>query len=205
MKEIILVGIDEVGRGPIAGPVTVGIFVCEKNNLNKILKSGPGGLKDSKKLTKIKREVWSKYLHICKKEKLCNFVVVSVSAKEIDKIGINKSIQKSIDSCLNKLNKIYNLKSRAYNILLDGGLKPPVEYKKYKTIIKGDEKEPVIAMASIVAKVKRDQYMVKMSLKYSNYGFEKHMGYGTQMHYKALKDKGLTNLHRKTYLKNILD
>lgn len=200
MKEIILVGVDEVGRGPIAGPVTVGVFVCEKSNIKKIIKSGPSDLKDSKKLTKPKREAWSLYLHSCMKDGLCIFEVVSISAKDIDKNGIQYSIRSAIESGFKKLNIMHD----SY-VLLDGGLKPPTGFTKYETIIKGDEKEPIIAMASIVAKVKRDGFMTQMALKYPDYGFEKHMGYGTTGHYKSLKNKGITPLHRKSYLKRVLD
>jgi ribonuclease HII len=196
----LLVGVDEVGRGPIAGPVTVGVFVCEKGKLNKIVKSGPSDLKDSKKLTKSKREAWSLHLHSCMKDGLCSFEVVSVSSIDIDKKGIQYSIRSAIGAGFKKLNILHD----SY-VLLDGGLRPPDLYTKYQTIIKGDEKEPIIAMASIVAKVKRDGFMTKMALKYPDYGFEKHMGYGTAGHYKALKNKGITPLHRKSYLKRVLD
>lgn len=198
-----LVGVDEVGRGPIAGPVCVGVFLSQKTNINKIIKSGPSDLKDSKKLTKTKREAWLKYLNLCKKENLCDFIVISVSSLEIDKKGINQCIQKAIDTGLKKLLRNCNLLDAT--ILLDGGLNPSLEYKNYKTIIKGDEKEPVIAMASIVAKVTRDNLMTKIATKYPEYGFEKHVGYGTQAHYKAIQNKGITVIHRKTYLKRLFD
>ena len=88
-------------------------------------------------------------------------------------------------------------------VLLDGGLRAPKEYKNQKTIIKGDEKELAIALASIVAKVTRDELMVKLSKKYIGYGLEKHKGYGTAYHYKALKNKGLSPIHRKSFLKKL--
>jgi ribonuclease HII len=86
-------------------------------------------------------------------------------------------------------------------VLLDGGLKAPVEFKNQKTIIKGDEKEMVIALASICAKVLRDRKMNLLAKKYSNYGFEKHKGYGTKGHYEAIKKYGMLSVHRKSFLK----
>ncbi|MDQ5930744.1 MAG: ribonuclease [Bacteroidota bacterium] len=201
---MVLVGIDEVGRGPIAGPVSVGVFVCDKIVLNKLIKNGPTILKDSKKLTKDKREQWFKYIGGCVKLGICNFSVSSVSAKEIDKIGIVKSIQKAMDTSLSKLSSSCKLKAVSCQILLDGSLKAPSQYKNQRTIIKGDEKEPVIAIASIMAKVTRDRYMAIMAKKHPAYGFMGHVGYGTKEHYKAIKQHGITDIHRKTYLKNIL-
>jgi ribonuclease HII len=88
-------------------------------------------------------------------------------------------------------------------ILLDGSLYAPKEFKKQKTIIKGDEKEPAIGLASIVAKVTRDRYMLKMAGKHPLYGFENHVGYGTKKHYLAIKKHGMTDIHRKSFLKRV--
>lgn len=200
----ICIGIDEVGRGPIAGPVTVGVFSCTRQDLVLILKGIDLPLRDSKKLTKDKREQWFKYIKECTKLGLCNFSVSSVSAKQIDTIGIVKCIQKAMDFSLEKIASSCKLKAVSCQLLLDGGLKAPAIYKNQKTIIKGDEKEPIIAIASIMAKVTRDRYMTQMAKKYPKYGFENHVGYGTKEHYKAIKQGGITILHRKTYLKNIL-
>ena len=87
-----------------------------------------------------------------------------------------------------------------FHIFLDGGLKAPVEYVNQKTIIKGDELFPVISLASIVAKVTRDNLMTKHSKEYPEYGFEKHSGYGTKTHYDAIKKYGLTPIHRKSFI-----
>ncbi len=200
-----LVGVDEVGRGPIAGPVCVGVFVATEQNLLKIIKNAPHVLKDSKKLTKNKREDWSKYLHECKKNNLCDFAVSMESNIVIDTSGIVTAIQKAVNKSFNKLSITYNLQPKAYNVLLDAGLKPPAEFKNYQSIIKGDEKEPVIAMASILAKVHRDSFMTKLDAKHPEYGFKSNMGYGTAVHYIALRNKGILPVHRKTFLGNILD
>ena len=86
-------------------------------------------------------------------------------------------------------------------VLLDGNLKAPKEFKNQETIVKGDEKEPVISLASIIAKVSRDRYIVDLSKKYPEYEFERHKGYGTKLHYEMLKEHGLCNIHRRTFIK----
>jgi ribonuclease HII len=91
------------------------------------------------------------------------------------------------------------------HILLDGGLKAPEEYMHQETIIKGDEKEPIIALASIAAKVLRDQMMEELAEVHPEYGFENHKGYGTNEHYKAIKKHGLTAYHRRSFLSNFLN
>ncbi len=201
-----VIGIDEVGRGPVAGPVTVCAFRMNQDLLKSRIKNQtrPNGsfgrklkIRDSKKLSRDQREQWFKVIKEWKQKGLCNFSVVSVSAKEIDKIGISPAIRKCVSKCL------YTLDAKSYTlILLDGSLKAPIEFKNQKTIIKGDEKEPAISLASIVAKVTRDRYMRNQAKKYSAYGFENHVGYGTRAHYEAINKKGLTPLHRRSFLKN---
>ncbi len=198
-----LIGIDEVGRGPIAGPVTVGAFAVHVD-VAKGLKKRVPGLTDSKKLSAKKREeIYTRLMHMMKNE-VHNYAhaVVSVSAQQIDKKGISWSIKNALEKCLKKLEGYGCVGENSY-VLLDGGLKAPAEYLFQKTIIKGDLSEPVISAASIVAKVTRDSMMVKLSQKkkYSGYGFEKHKGYGTRAHYSAIKKYGLSDLHRKTWIK----
>ena len=195
-----VVGVDEVGRGPIAGPVCVGVFTAKEKDILKIIKNAPCELKDSKKLTKIQREKWSQYLHDCKKNNLCDFSINMQSNLVIDRQGIQYAIRKCIATGFTKL-KI-DARSR---VLCDAGLRPPEMYQNYVSIVKGDEREAVIAMASILAKVKRDSFMARMGEKYPDYGFQSHMGYGTAVHYIALKNKGILPIHRKSYLKSMLD
>lgn len=195
MKHVI--GIDEVGRGPVAGPVTVCAFQMKQDLLKSKIKNQKLKIRDSKKLSKTQREQWFKVIKKWKQEDLCDFTVVSISAKEIDRIGISQAIRKCVSKCL------YTLDAKPYTlILLDGSLKAPVEFKNQKTIIKGDEKEPAISLASIAAKVTRDTYMRNQAKKYLAYGFETHVGYGTRKHYEAIKKNGLTPLHRRSYLQN---
>ncbi len=195
-----IVGIDEVGRGPLAGPVAVCAFMITEKGVERFLLQKSLGklpLRDSKKLSKLQRELWFAEIKKLQKEGKCDFVVSMVSAQKIDKIGIAPAIRFALARSLYKLNtKSYQL------IFLDGGLKAPVEYKNQQTIIKGDEKIPVISLASICAKVMRDGHMQKIAKKYPEYGFERHVGYGTRAHYAAIKKHGVTEIHRRSFLKN---
>lgn len=191
-----LIGIDEVGRGPIAGPVAVGAFIYLKPEAKKLFR----GVKESKQLKEEKREEW--YIKILEAQKLglINFAVTFQTEKVIDKKGISFAIKKALAMSLAKL-RIYPHKVQ---VLLDGGLKAPIKYKNQKTIIKGDVKEQVIALASICAKVTRDRRMRAYSKKYPEYGFDVNKGYGTRAHYEAIERFGLTPLHRLTFLQKTL-
>lgn len=189
-----IVGIDEVGRGPIAGPVAVCSFRCLPDFFDSISIDTP--LRDSKKLTKKQREKWFEYLKEEKVKGNCDFSVSLVSAEWIDKVGIVRSIRKALDSSLKKV--VTNPKE--VFVYLDGGLKAGEEFLNQETVIKGDELHPVISCASIVAKVSRDNLMTKYGQEYLEYGFENHSGYGTKEHYDAIKRHGQTPLHRKTFL-----
>lgn len=215
-----IIGIDEVGRGPVAGPVMVGAFIFISTDFEEKIKQysieNKLPLRDSKKLTKKQKDKWLLYFKDQKEKGNCDFAVSSVSAADIDKIGIVPSIQKALNNSLNKItthvsnlaplhtfNSSLEVSPASFRIYLDGGLKAPIEYVNQQTIIKGDELHPVISCASIVAKVTRDNLMEKYAVEYPLYGFESHVGYGTPAHYSAIKKHGLTTLHRKTFLKNI--
>lgn len=189
-----IVGIDEVGRGPLAGPVAVCAFLMPANFPTKDF----GPLKDSKKLTPEKRGDIFLKLKILKKNKKINYSVCYESAKRIDKIGISQAIK----NCLEKSLRNLKVKPAECLVLLDGGLKAPAEYVNQKTIIKGDEKERAIAFASIAAKVSRDELMCKLAKKYPKYGFEIHKGYGTAKHCGFIRKYGLSEEHRKCFCKN---
>ncbi len=192
-----LIGVDEVGRGPIAGPVTLGSFVFIDCNAKKMFK----GVKESKQLSEKKREEWFAVIKEAKKRGQVDFAVDSQSNKIIDSKGIVHAINKSLSNVLKKL----NIKANSCCVLLDGGLRAPIQYVDQKTIIKGDEKEMVIALASICAKVTRDRYMKKISKKYSNYDFHIHKGYGTKKHYMIIKKHGLTDIHRRSFISGVND
>lgn len=202
MKTKYIVGIDEVGRGPLAGPVTVGVVVCEEKKY-KLLKNNkklPPLGKDSKKLKEKDREKYVKVLEELKKQKVINFSVVHVSNTIIDTKGISYAIKKGIKDGFKNL----KIKQRNTEVLLDGGLKAPEGFKQ-KTIIKGDEKEKIIAWASILAKVSRDELMLKIGKKYPEYGLQIHKGYGTAKHRKAIQKHGVSKVHRLSFCKNIFN
>ena len=205
-KLLDIVGIDEVGRGPIAGPVAVCAFKLLITDYESLIKNAEAELgiklKDSKKLTKKQREKWFEYLKTLKQTGNCDFAVSMVSAEWIDKVGIVRAIQKALDASLSKLNT--NDKLLAAKVILDGGLKAPKEFTNQETVIKGDELHPVISCASIIAKVTRDTLMTTYAKEYPEYGYEKHSGYGTKAHYEAIKKYGMTPLHRKSFLKNVI-
>jgi ribonuclease HII len=194
-----LIGVDEVGRGPLAGPVAVGA-VCINTKHQKILEKWGRGFRDSKKLSARAREAWMVKIKKAQEDGLLEYSVAFVSSLTIDKKGIAPSICTALARSLKpfELTKVGALSAR---VLLDGGLRAPLVYENQKTIIKGDEKELVIALASIVAKVTRDAWMVKLGKKFPAYGFEKHKGYGTRTHYLAIEKHGITAHHRKSFLK----
>lgn len=189
-----IIGIDEVGRGPIAGPVAVGAFVFLNSDAKKLFK----GVKESKQLSEVQREKWFSIIKLAKEEGWVDFAVSFQSSKVIDKKGIVFAIKTALAKSLRAL----TLDIDNTLVLLDGGLRAPAEYINQRTIIKGDEKEMVIALASICAKVLRDRKMIELVDKHPVYGFTNHKGYGTRDHYKAIKKYGLIDEHRKSFIKN---
>ena len=181
-------GVDEVGRGCLAGPVFAAAVILN-NNINI------EDIKDSKKIPFKKRILLSKYI---KKNSI--YAVGSASVEEINKINILNASLLSMQRALHKL----KLKpSVAY---IDGLFAPKGTKIKYKTFIKGDEKITSIAAASIVAKVSRDLFMIKLAKKYPKYNWHKNFGYGTADHLDKLKKHGITKHHRKKFrpIHNIL-
>jgi len=176
-------GIDEAGRGPIAGPLVVaGCIFNEKYKVKneKWIKV----LTDSKKLSAKKREELFEKI-----KENSNYHIVFKSNKEIDEKGLSKCIQEALIEIKN------NLKAKKY--LFDGNSNFRVE--GIEPIIKGDSKIKEISAASILAKVTRDRFMIKISKKYPQYNFEKHKGYITKEHIKFIKQYGFCEIHRKSY------
>jgi ribonuclease HII len=194
------IGVDEVGRGPVAGPVYVcGLYISAKN-LEKIIKeAGKLPLRDSKKLTEKMREKWFSKITEFADLGLLKYVVSKAPAKEIDEKGIAVCIKASVK---NSVIKIGADKDKT-KVLLDGGLSVEEDFIE-ESFIKGDENLPVISLASIVAKVLRDKEMADLSKEYPEYHFEKHKGYGTKAHMDAILKHGLTEFHRKSFLKKFL-
>lgn len=193
-----LLGIDEAGRGPIAGPVSVGLVAIDLMQIAN-LDEYFAGVKDSKKLSAKKRNFWLVKLVELKKAEKLNFVATLVSNQVIDNRGISAAIRHGIKECLAKI----ACPPSECLVLLDGGLKAPEIYLTQKTIIRGDETEPVIALASILAKVTRDRWLEGLAKKYPNYALEKHKGYGTEAHYAAIAEFGITPIHRKSFLSRL--
>jgi ribonuclease HII len=206
-----LLGADEVGRGPLAGPVTVCAAMIQKKSeatIKKELKRLSGKAypigKDSKKMTETEREFWFECLQVLGKLGDIYFFVGSKSAKDIDKKGIAVCIKDLLDTAVTKA-----AETQAGNldleVRLDAGLKTSIPVYSQKAIVKGDEKEFVISIASVYAKVTRDMHMKKLSKKgeFAMYEFGIHKGYGTLKHRQAIKKFGLSKEHRKSFCKNI--
>jgi ribonuclease HII len=154
-------------------------------------------IKESKQLSAKQREAW--YAKISAKRSGIRFSVSFVSPQMIDKRGIVPSIGSAIRRGLEKLKP----NPERVRVLLDGGLKAPSAYVNQKTIIKGDEKETIIAIASVVAKVERDRLMLRLHKTYPAYGFDRHVGYGTKMHIEAIRNFGPTPIHRRTFIRGL--
>ena len=211
-KQAYTIGIDEAGRGPIAGPVAVGgviisNLVAEALGKELIETFMRGKLKDSKKLSEKKRGEIFAWMQEKRRIRELDFSVVMGSNKTIDEIGIVPTVSKSLSKVLTKLMKSNLLEVGPLEdyvmVLLDGGLKAPSAFKHQKTIIRGDESEVAISLASISAKVTRDEYMKRLAKSHNEYGFERHKGYGTKAHYGAIAEHGLVSEHRRSFCKNI--
>lgn len=194
-----LIGIDEVGRGPLAGPVCLCACKIKYEDKNRLGTLFPG-INDSKQLKKEKREELFNIAQDLKGEKQIDYIISMRSAKKIDTKGIGVCIKECVKEILEKV----NVKPNEALILLDGSLYAPQEFIFQKTIIKGDAKEKIISLASIIAKVTRDKYMKKVSKKHPKYGFEKHVGYGTRYHRTMIMEHGTCVEHRISFLSSIL-
>ncbi|BDU51092.1 ribonuclease HII [Haliovirga abyssi] len=182
----IVVGVDEAGRGPLAGPVVAAAVIINDY-------SGLEEINDSKKLTEKKRE---KLYEVIMKN--CEVGVGIVREKEIDTINILNATFKAMREAISQIKRDFDI------ILVDGDKKIREYENTQEAIIKGDGKSVSIAAASVIAKVTRDRIMVEFSDKYPEYGFEKHKGYGTKQHREKLLEIGPCEIHRKSFLKKIL-
>ena len=178
-----IAGVDEVGRGPLAGPVVCAAVIMPLNDIIP-------GVDDSKKIPEKKREVFAKEI----KDRAIAYYIAEVSAEEIDRINILQAVRKCMEDA------VLSLKIKPDITLVDGlstNLAFNAEY-----IINGDHKSYNIACASIVAKVYRDNLMKEYAKEFPEYGFEKHKGYGTKYHIEKIKENGACRLHRRTFIKN---
>jgi ribonuclease HII len=196
-----IIGLDEVGRGALAGPVVVAAAMVPAGRFRS--------LKDSKKLKPWQREAWLAYF---KKNGEVKFAVARVYPRGIEKLNIsgaaNRAALQAFERLVKNVNKAgIKIDSRMATVFLDGGLflESRIKQKNHAlravTIIKADEKISAVAAASIVAKVTRDRFMVRLAKRYSVYGFEVHKGYGTKVHMAALAKAGPCAAHRLTFLK----
>ena len=191
------IGVDEAGRGPLAGPVAVAAVMIRKGA--RIRNGKLGKLKDSKRITREKRERWLSYI---KEHAGIEFAVSFVGSRMIDRINITRAANLASYRSVKKLFLRARVSLSTAEILLDGGLYASSlrEGIHGKTIIRGDEKLVAIRLASIVAKVYRDRVMKRLGKKHPQYGFEIHKGYGTRAHRDALRKHGPSSAHRKTFI-----
>ena len=183
-----IAGVDEVGRGSLIGPVYASAVILKKEcDIKK--------LKDSKQLTKKKREILNKYI-----KKNSYWSIASASKKEIEKLNILNATLLAMQRAIKKLKKKPKI------VLIDGNRIPKMKNYNLKYIIKGDQKVPQISAASIIAKVSRDNLMKKISKNFMKYQWIRNCGYGTRDHLSAIKKFGITKHHRKTFkpIHNIL-
>lgn len=183
----VVCGVDEAGRGPLAGPVVAGAVILPKGCVID-------GVNDSKKLSEKKREM---LFDVIKEQAVC-WSIGMASCEEIDEINILQA------TFLAMRRAVEGLSVNPDIALIDGNKTPGLDICE-KAIIKGDAKSANIAAASILAKVTRDRYMLEMANKYPQYQFEKHKGYGTKLHYEMIKEYGISPIHRKSFLKKIIN
>ena len=183
-----IAGIDEVGRGPLAGPVIAAAVILDRKNI-------PEGINDSKKIPKAKRILLAEKI-----KENSNYAYGAASEIEIDEINILQASLLAMKRASDRLSVVPK------TTLIDGNFKPDIKNNTI-SIIKGDSKSVSIAAASILAKVYRDEIMLKYSKQFPEYGFQTNSGYGTKEHLSALKNYGITPIHRKSFkpVHNILN
>ena len=181
----VVCGIDEAGRGPLAGPVFAAAVIlpvdCEIE-----------GLDDSKKISEKKRDLLFDVI----KEKAVSYCIAKAEVEEIEEFNILQAtfmaMRRAVDG----------LEVKPDIALIDGNQKPGLAITE-RTLVKGDSRSPLIAAASILAKVSRDRYMIEVDKEYPEYKFSQHKGYGTKLHYEMLEEHGISPVHRRSFLKKI--
>lgn len=212
-----IVGIDEVGRGALAGPVTVAAVAVPKNLGFRI--QNLGKLKDSKRLSPKQREAWLEHL---KNNPKITYALARVYPRTIERINISRAANTAALRVFDRLISSSQFPTSNCRVYLDGGLylgnrrgstrtklvtvrkilhrSQPSQRLSVRTVVRGDEKITAVKIASIVAKVNRDKSMRRLAKKYPQYGFEVHKGYGTKKHFGAIKKYGPSEVHRLTFL-----
>ena len=184
----IICGVDEAGRGPLAGDVYAAAVILAPDTIIE-------GVNDSKKLSEKKRELLFDEI-VEKAEAYC---IATASVEEIDEINILQATMLAMKRAVN------GLKIKPEMALIDGNKAPLLDGVNTQTVIKGDATSASIAAASILAKVARDRYMKELAEKYPQYAFEKHKGYGTKLHNELILQHGPSEVHRKTFLRKLLN
>ncbi len=208
----VIVGVDEVGRGAVAGPMYLGAVVLtptnpffktlttQEENLNLLLNEEEKIiLRDSKKMTIKQRLKTATFLQ----RQVASFLV-EINNQYIDNFGLTKALEQGINQLLAKISQSFPLSQ--LHLLVDGNFLPHLRYQpaKAENIIKGDNQLGVIAAAAVIAKVHRDNLMVKLSSSYPQYHWQKNVGYGTPQHLEAIRLYGLTPYHRRSFLNKLL-
>ena len=180
---VIEAGVDEAGRGPLAGPVYAAAVILPEDFVIE-------GLDDSKKISEKKRYELRKIIEV----QALDYAVASVSNEEIDKINILNATYKAMHLAISKL------KTKPQHLIIDGNRFKPYRNIPFDCIVKGDGKYASIAAASILAKTYRDDFMIKIAKEFPQYGWETNKGYGTKKHIEAIEKYGITPYHRKSFL-----
>ena len=195
-----LIGVDEAGRGALAGPVSVGAVLYPndfpwQDAFALITKRGEPKLRDSKKLSSEQRDIL--YSFIISHPDL-KYAHAFTDAKIIDSIGIVPATLRAVDNAISHIDTTPGVA----RVVLDAGLRAPIIWTQ-ESFVRGDENIPAISLASIVAKVTRDRYMEKLGDSYAVYGFSQHKGYGTALHTAALRKHGLSDIHRRSFCQGL--
>ncbi len=196
-----IIGIDEVGRGALAGPVVVAAVLFKKGTISvpAAARRRLPKLRDSKRLSARQREIWAAYF-LDHPDVMVS--VARVYPRRIEKMNISRAANLAAQRACGRLTIADPAADRKLSVYLDGGLYlgNGVQPENARTIVKGDERIAAVAAASIVAKVARDRFMVRLGKRHPEYGFEAHKGYGTKAHYRALREYGPCRAHRATFL-----
>lgn len=187
-EDVLYASLDEVGRGCLAGPVVAAAVIWKPGPCDDMIN-------DSKKLSKKQRLEMAEYI----KDNAIDYAVVFIDNSEIDRINILNATMKAMHLCLDELDVDFD------RVLVDGNYFRQYKNKPYTTVVKGDGKYVSIAAASILAKVARDNYMAEMAREYTGYGWETNVGYGSSGHVAAIREHGVTPLHRMSFLGKILN
>ena len=181
-----IAGVDEVGRGPLAGPVVCAAVIMPLDEENLVI-----GVDDSKKLSEKKREMLAEQI---KQRALC-YTIIEIDEKTIDEINILEATKLGMKRAIESLEIVPD------TVLTDGNMTINIDFPQ-QSVIHGDALSYSIGAASIIAKVHRDHKMVEFAQTYPDYGFDKNKGYGTAEHIKGIKEKGLCPIHRRSFTKN---